>query len=211
MKFNRLFAILAVAAMIAAVLCGCSNDGTGDTTAAPSAVTYSVTVVDQNGNAVPNVVVQFTDENGSTDLAVTGANGAASVESEAVMKNAVLGSIPEGYSSTVTEFSFGNEIDLRVTLTAEEATDNSVTYTVTVVDQNNAPVTNVILQFCDEENCKLPMATDENGVVTATYEDSEYHVTLTELPDGYSSEVTEFYFENGTELTIVLTAVEGGE
>ena len=84
--------------------------------------------------------------------------------------------------------------------------DGKVTYTVTVVDQNNNPVEGVAIQFCDDENCKLPVLTDASGVVSQRYAESEYHITLAELPAGYTSEETEFYFNGETELTIVITA-----
>lgn len=90
--------------------------------------------------------------------------------------------------------------------TTKPANDGKVTYTVTVIDQNNNPVAGVTIQFCDEENCKLPTATDANGVVTQKYAASEYHITLVELPAGYTSQETEFYFGEETELTIVVTA-----
>lgn len=98
------------------------------------------------------------------------------------------------------------------TLPSTEATtaptvDSSKTeYTVTVVDATGSPVGGVTLQFCDEANCKLPVSTDENGVVTVSYAPSEYHVTLIELPEGYTSAETEFYFDGATEMTIELTA-----
>lgn len=96
-----------------------------------------------------------------------------------------------------------------VTTTAPTEDNSKVDYTVTVVDEEGNPISGVTLQFCDAENCKMPVATDDNGMVTASYAPSEYHVTVT-LPEGYTSEVTEFYFEGETELTIVLTA-EAGE
>lgn len=90
------------------------------------------------------------------------------------------------------------------TFTTAPANDGKVTYTVTVVDQNNNPIEGVTVQFCDEENCKLPVNTDANGVVTGTYAPSEYHITLVELPVGYTTDETVFYFGDSTELTIVL-------
>lgn len=87
-----------------------------------------------------------------------------------------------------------------------ETDDGKVTYTVTVVDENNNPVEGVILQFCDAENCKLPVGTDANGVVSVSYEASEYHVLVNEIPEGYICQETEYYFDGTSELTIVLTA-----
>lgn len=84
--------------------------------------------------------------------------------------------------------------------------DGKVTYTVTVVDQNGNPVAGVSIQFCDDEACKLPVATNSDGVVTAKYPASNYHITIAELPAGYTCEETEFYFEDGNELTVTVTA-----
>lgn len=90
--------------------------------------------------------------------------------------------------------------------TTEPTDDGKVTYTVTVLDQNNNPVAGVAVQFCDDENCKLPVNTDANGVVTQTLLPSNYHILLAGLPDGYSSDETEFYFGDATELTVVINA-----
>lgn len=93
------------------------------------------------------------------------------------------------------------------TTAAPTVDDGKVTYTVTVVDQNKNPVVGAVLQFCDDETCKLPVATDENGVVSQSYPESNYHVTVVELPAGFTTEETEFYFEvNSTELNIVVSA-----
>ena len=88
----------------------------------------------------------------------------------------------------------------------QPADDGKVTYTVTVLDQNSNPVSNVTIQFCDDQNCKMPVATDAAGVVSVAYAESEYHVTLTQLPEGYSSEKTVFYFDGTNALTIVVKA-----
>lgn len=93
------------------------------------------------------------------------------------------------------------------TTTAPPTVSNKITFTVTIVDQNGTPVPNVTLQFCDDANCKLPVNTDTNGTVTATYDPSNYHVSLTQLPDGYTSDADTYYFEDGsTEMIIVITA-----
>ena len=110
------------------------------------------------------------------------------------------GSTPAG-SSQQTEPS-----DSTPASASKPQDDGKVTYTVTVVDENGSPVEGVSIQFCDDENCKLPVLTDANGVVSQRYAESEYHITLAELPAGYTSEETEFYFDGQTELTIVITA-----
>ncbi len=91
------------------------------------------------------------------------------------------------------------------TESSEPADDGKVTYTVIVVDENNAPLEGIIIQFCDEENCKLPLMTDADGKVTVEYDESNYHITITEAA-GYSYE-SEYNFEDdSTDITIVLSA-----
>ena len=84
--------------------------------------------------------------------------------------------------------------------------DGKVTYTVTVLDQNGNPVAGVKLQFCDDESCRLPVTTKEDGKTSQRYNEGNYHITLTAIPDGYTAEQTEFYFDGATELTVTLTA-----
>lgn len=203
---KKISALLLIIALAAGVMCGCGGDNqqaenTESTPAADAA--YTVTVVDQNGNAVANVVMQLADEEGTTQLVVTGEDGTVSVDSAVAMECVTLSSIPEGYTADATVVSFEGT-DLTIVLQGEENEDTTVTYTVTIVDQNGDPVPGVTLQLCDDEACKLPVTTDENGMATATYEASNYHVTLTELPGGYSSEVMEFSLDGMTEITITI-------
>ena len=213
MNFLRKFSVmLLIVAMVAAVMCGCSNntnDATNNTTEATKGEeTYTVKIVDQTGAPVVSVILQLTDAKGETSLAVTDANGTVSVTSATAMDMVTLSSIPSGYvtDEVPTSVKFNGETELTITLVAEEVQNNNVTYTVTILDQNGAAVPGVTIQLCDDENCKLPVVTDENGVAVCTYEEAEYHVTLTELPDGYSSETREFLFNGATELTIVINA-----
>ncbi len=83
--------------------------------------------------------------------------------------------------------------------------DGKVTYTVTVVDENNAPLEGVVIQFCDDANCKMPVVTDADGKVSVEYDESNYHVTITEA-EGYTFESQYDFDEGSTELTITLTA-----
>ena len=85
--------------------------------------------------------------------------------------------------------------------------DGKVTYTVTVVDEAGNGVPGVKIQFCDAESCRIPVTTNADGKVVQNYAASEYHITLTSIPEGYTSAETEFYFNGETELTVVLTAV----
>ena len=88
-----------------------------------------------------------------------------------------------------------------------EAPSTKITYTVTVKDQDGNAVEGAAVQMCDDKGCKMPAATDANGVVTFTYDPSNYHVTVVECPEGYTCDPEQaFYFEGeSTELTVTIT------
>ena len=93
------------------------------------------------------------------------------------------------------------------TETPTEAPSTKVTYTVTVKDQNGNPVEGAAVQMCDDKGCKMPAATNAEGVVTFTYDPSNYHITIVECPEGYTCDPEQaFYFEGeATELTVEIT------
>ena len=88
-----------------------------------------------------------------------------------------------------------------------EAPSTKVTYTVTVKDQNGNPVEGAAVQMCDDKGCKMPAPTNAEGVVTFTYDPSNYHITIVECPEGYTCDPEQaFYFEGeSTELTVEIT------
>ena len=88
-----------------------------------------------------------------------------------------------------------------------EAPSTKITYTVTVKDQNGNPVEGAAVQMCDDKGCKMPAATNAEGVVTFTYDPSNYHITIVECPTGYTCDPEQaFYFEGeATELTVEIT------
>ena len=88
-----------------------------------------------------------------------------------------------------------------------DAPSTKVTYTVTVKDQNGNPVEGAAVQMCDDKGCKMPAPTGADGVVTFTYDPSNYHITIVEAPDGYTCDPEQsFYFEGeSTELTATIT------
>lgn len=80
---------------------------------------------------------------------------------------------------------------------------NTVTYTITVVDQDGAPVADTPVQLCVGDICLTPRVTGANGVVVFDIKPAEYSV---KIPlDEYEGLV--FYFDgDSTELTITVTA-----
>ena len=93
-----------------------------------------------------------------------------------------------------------------VTEPVTEPPFTGVIYKVTVVDENNAPLANAMIQLCNEGLCGMPGFTDSNGVATFEYDEPDNYtvkVTLT----GYTGEAEYSFPANSTELTVQLTAV----
>ncbi len=209
---KKIISIVLILTMVIGLLCGCGKEDPKPTTqnpTQPAEKTYSVNCVDQNGDPVANVILQWVDEKNNQQLAVSDSDGKVSITGKVAMVSMNLTSAPAGYTSTESVYQFEGKTELTIVLNKEASQDNMVTYKITVVDQNGNPVSGVVVQICDEENCKLPMTTDENGFASAEYAESNYHVTLNTLPDGYESEQTEFYFDGATEITIAIHAKEG--
>ena len=92
-----------------------------------------------------------------------------------------------------------------VTTAATE--DGKVTYYVTVTDEAGAPLSGVMVQIC-KDAC-LPGMTDASGTATFNVLEDDYKVSFLSLPAGYTytTEETEFYFEEGSfEMTLTLKA-----
>ena len=86
--------------------------------------------------------------------------------------------------------------------------DGKVTYNVAVVDQDGTPVEGVIIQFCDDKTCKLPVVTDAEGKASASYEESNYHITITQA-DGYDYEEVYNFEDGSTDITITINTAQG--
>ena len=84
--------------------------------------------------------------------------------------------------------------------------DGKVDYTVKVVDGTGAPMAGVAVQIC-KDSC-LPGVTNAEGVATFRVVEADgYKASFLTVPEGYTAESAEVYFESGsTELTLVLTA-----
>ena len=84
--------------------------------------------------------------------------------------------------------------------------DGKIAYTVKVLDDNGSPMAGVAVQIC-KDSC-MPGMTDAEGVATFRVAEAEgYKVSFLTVPEGYTAEAEEFYFEAGsTEMTLTLTA-----
>ncbi len=137
--------LIALAALLALLLCACGTQ-TGDnsttepsgTTTAPTGTTadptgttakpsdpvddgkktYTVTVVDQNNKPVAGVAVQFCDEKGSCQLPVKTNDQGVITKSLAPMVYHVKLTLPQGYSCDTLEYTLDGITELKVTVTA---------------------------------------------------------------------------------------------
>lgn len=91
--------------------------------------------------------------------------------------------------------------------TVDPTEDDKVTYTVKVVDGAGAPMASVMVQICHSNGCFAPAMTDAEGVATFDLaEGQDYKATFTSVPEGYTAETADVYFEGATEVTLVLAA-----
>ena len=85
--------------------------------------------------------------------------------------------------------------------------DSKLDYQVKVTDASGAPMASVMVQVCHSNGCFAPAMTNSEGVATFHLaEGQDYKATFTAVPEGYTAETAEVYFEGATELTLVLTA-----
>lgn len=130
---------------------------------------------------------------GSTET--TGAATAAPTGTAGTTEVTVTGT-PE-----VTETAVGQPAPTETTKKAEP----NPYYTVTVVDENGNPISDVAVQLCTETS-RYPGKTNAEGIATFSLKQDSYTVRLATLPSGYdyAGEEREFAMGEGTELTVTL-------
>lgn len=67
---------------------------------------------------------------------------------------------------------------------SEETTVNL--YTVYVVDEKGNPVSDAMVQICDDNTCQV-LLTDDQGMVSCPVEADSYDVHILKVPDGYET------------------------
>ena len=202
---RRLLAIalcLLTCATLIFVSCNEPDDPTPTPDAGNTNPTYTVTVKDANNSPVEGATVEFYVGNTLKKTGTTNANGVCAEQLEEglylvkVSKN--------GYTADKTSYFFaGDAKSLSATLTANASAGNT-TYTITVVDQNNAPVKDVVVQLCVGEICQMYGMTDANGVSVQSQPAADYQIKLT-IP-GYTIEPYYAFPAGETSVTIQITA-----
>jgi hypothetical protein len=183
--------ILVFAMMLCLVACNDKdNTDKGNNPPADEKTTYVVTVVDSEGNPIPGVNVTFCPKGGTEFPWNTEADGKATQKSSKEM-TARIDKVPTGYEfdKLGQTLEFDSEGKLTVTLTARAP------FVVKVVDQDGNPVAGVVVQVCNDSTCVPMGSTDANGEAKRPSMNGSYAAKITELPDGYSVEDIDAYYD----------------
>ena len=130
-------------------------------------------------------------------MVITSCGGGKTPENTTAGNNSSTTEAPEATTA-------GNSEE-NTTETPTESTPSStkVTYTVTVVDENGAPLSGATVQLCVGDQCMLPVATGANGIATFELDEAEYTVKVT--LNGYTGEASYSFDQGSTELSVQLT------
>ena len=164
--------------------------------------TYTVTVLDDEGNPVAGAKVTFCPEGGTEMPWPTDIDGKAEYKSAKKM-TAKLTELLPGYEYDKMNVAQSFDNDGNLTITVKKLAP----YVIKVVDQEGNAIAGVQVQMCDEAgSCRLPRTTGADGTVSYPFENGTFKAQLTTLPDGYTVDDASayYYFVDGV-ATITLT------
>ena len=171
---------------------GGENNGGGNT---DTKITYTVTVVDQDGNAIKGAKVEFTPKGATAIPFTTDSDGKASYKTDKEV-TATITSVPAGYEySNLNQVQkFDKEGKLNITV------NKLAPLVILVVDQDGNAVSGVKVQMCDTSgSCRMPVTTNAEGKGTYNYEAGEFHAQLSNglsaLPEGYTVDEPDKYYD----------------
>lgn len=140
----------------------------------PQEIPYTVYVVDENGNPVPNAAVVLGDF-----FAYTDAKGMVSVillESKDYVATIVP---PEGYTIDKKDHAFGANTVITVVVYQAPETQPESEYTVEIVDQDGNPYNNLLVRFDSEDgSISVTESVPATGKVKVMLPETNYTVTL---------------------------------
>ena len=129
-----------------------------------------------------------------------------------VLDYPVNSTIPADYIAALEAYLNGETDEFQALLLQKvkgnetpKQTDEEQTYTVFFVDQNGEPVPEVAAAFCTAQRCSN-VESDENGKCVFKGPAETYHVTIVEVPDGYSEDYDDDVFTEkySCSITIVI-------
>ena len=153
--------------------------------------TYTVSVVDTEGNPIAGVEVTFCPKGGTEMPWPTDAEGKATMKTSKEM-TVKINEVPIGYkyNKLGQTLDFDTNGNLTVTLTV------LTPFVINVIDQNGNAISGVKVQMCGADgSCRMPINTDVDGIATYPYEYGYFYAQLTTLPDGYSVEDIDAYYD----------------
>ena len=114
-----------------------------------------------------------------------------------VLDYPISSAIPEDYTTALEDYLNGKTDEFQALLLQKvkgeetpEQTDEEQTYTVRFVDQNGEPIPEVMAAFCTAQRCSN-VESDEDGKCVYTGPADTYHITIVEVPDGYSEDYSD--------------------
>ena len=182
---------------------GDQDGGAGDDNA------IVITVVDDKGNAVKDVELQFVTAKMPLPKVKTDADGKASTTNKDVIKVKIT-RIPVGYAYSKLNTEQDIPTDGKLTIVIEKIAP----FVVRVVDQDGNAVVGAEVQVCksgDNGSCVPLGTTDDNGVATGDGLVGDFEAKINSLPDGYIIEddlsLSNYYPLVGNEVTIEVTKI----
>ena len=85
--------------------------------------------------------------------------------------------------------------DVKVEVTETTETQAAGEYSVLVVDENDNPLSGVIVQFCTDSMCNLGKTGEDGTAVFAADNPGAYTVHIQGVPDGFAEDETEYVTE----------------
>lgn len=199
-------AVIAVIILLVTLLGGNGGDGGGEGVTPDGKTTYTVTVVDQDGNPVKGAVIYFNPEGGVAFPIGTDSEGKVSYSTDKKMTVSVS-AVPAGYEYNKLDEEQSFDKDGKLTVTVTKTVVDEDYFKILVVDQDGNPIEGVMVQMC-ADYCKMPVVTGADGKASYAYEEGDFHAQLTSLPEGYTVDDPNAYYEFVDGLaTITLTKI----
>lgn len=140
-----------------------------------------------------------------TDLIAESTPTSYFIDSEGkVLADPVVGGHLDEVMAGIEAYLNGQTVEVPTEPTA--STDGKQTWTIRVTDQNGDPVPDVTVSFCTGTSCFM-VELDEEGIGAYTGPSATYHVSVVDVPDGYSADGAQDVYtdDRSSSVTIVVT------
>ena len=205
----RTFGILALVLCLLGVMTACDEKPEEPPATEPLTYTVEVTCEDP---ILLGLEVQFKNASGTFVAASAIVNGIATVNLPAATYSVAIVTLP-GFEGTLDGYAYNIATVTAITTTAQinivpadALGDETITYTVTVLLPEGAPVPNIYVQLCGgPSSACYPRMTNENGVAVFELPAGDYEVHIEHIfwPLGYQFDDNTYKMTaEGGELTV---------